>query len=65
MQRRHVLLAAVTGFAVTAAGLGVAAVGWLGGGRAKGGSGAIGGPSNLVDDHGAAVTGPSSRASLP
>jgi len=56
MQRRHVLLAAVTGFAVTAAGLGVAAVGWLGGGRAKGGSGAIGGPFNLVDDHGAAVT---------
>jgi protein SCO1/2 len=56
MQRRHVLLAAVTGFAVTAAGLGVAAVGWLGAGRAKGGSGAIGGPFNLVDDHGAAVT---------
>ena len=56
MRRRHVVLAAVTGFAVIAAALGKPIVDRLGDLKVNAGSARIGGPFNLVDDRGAAVT---------
>ncbi|HTO60246.1 MAG TPA: SCO family protein [Bradyrhizobium sp.] len=56
MHRHHLVLAAVTAVAVIAAGFSVSLVAWLGGVNARVGSGGVGGPFNLVDDRGAAVT---------
>jgi len=56
MHRRHLVLAAVTAVAVAAVGFGTSVVAWLGDVKARVGSGGLGGPFNLVDDRGAAVT---------